>query len=187
MPNQYSYILTLDIAIIGGFDRIGGFNPYALDDIEVISILKDSMSQINSDIPSIPKGLGGLSGTQLPNGDLIISGGCHNIETNYDDGYYHYKKGSDQWKKVGIMKMARVGHSSVSIDESLFTTGGSNSSNVSSLNISYLSNHEEFSIEGGLKDRKEMPIALSYHSATVVGKYTILICGGMAKVSKTFS
>ena len=83
--------------------------------------------------------------------------------------------------------MAREGHSSVFIDGSLFTTGGTNSSNVSSLNISYLSNHEEFSIEGGLKDRKEMPIALSGHTATAIGKHTILICGGMAKVSKTFS
>ena len=145
------------------------------------------MSQINSDIPSIPKGLGGLSGTQLPNGDLIISGVCYNTETGYNVGYYHYKNGSNQWKKFGTKKMARAGHSSVLIDGSLFTTGGSNSSNVSSLDINYLSNHDEFSIEGGLKDRKEMPIALSYHSATVVGKYTMLICGGMAKVSKTFS
>ena len=141
------------------------------------------MSQINSDIPSIPKGLVGLSGTQLPNGDLIISGVCYNTETGYNVGYYHYKNGSNKWKKVGTMKRVREGHSSVFIDGSLFTVGGSNWSS----NISYLSNHEEFLIEGGLKDRKELPIALSDHTATLFGKHTILVCGGMSEVSKTFS
>ena len=144
------------------------------------------MSQINSDIPSIPKGLSGLSGTELPNGDLIISGGCNKIESAYTEGYFHYKNGSNHWKKVGTMKMAREGHSSVLIDGSLFTTGGSYLPYVYATYVSDLSNNEEFSIEGGLKDRKEMPIPLSGHTATVIGKHTMLICGGMSKVSKNF-
>ena len=111
------------------------------------------MSQINSDIPSIPKGLGGLSGTQLPNGDLIISGGWrHQVDTNplYDDGYYHYKNGSNQWKKVGTMNRARFGNSSVLIDGNLLTTGGCDFHCDASARL--LANHEEFSIDHGLKN-----------------------------------
>ena len=141
------------------------------------------MTQINSPIPSLPKELCKLKGAQLPNCDLIISGGCDSTESGYNDGYYHYKNGSNKWKKVGTMKRVREGHSSVFIDGSLFTVGGSNWSS----NISYLSNHEEFLIEGGLKDRKELPIALSDHTATVFGKHKMLICGGMFEVSKIFS
>ena len=139
------------------------------------------MSQINSDIPSIPKGLGGLSGTQLPNGDLIINGGFDCIESRCNNGIFHHKNGSNQWKRVGAMKRAKGGHSSVLIDGSLFICGGCNS-------LGYdLSNHEEFSFKGGLKDRNEMPIALRGHTATVFGKHTMLICGGEDRVSKTFS
>ena len=118
---------------------------------------------------------------------MIISGVCYNTETGYNVGYYHYKNGSNQWKKVGTMKMAREGHASVLIDGSLFTTGGSYLPYVYATYISDLSNNEEFSFEGGLKDRKEMPIELASHTATVIGKHTMLICGGMSKVSKTFS
>ena len=147
------------------------------------------MSQINSAIPSLPMGLGILAGAQLPNGDLMISGRCGDTESRYNDSYYHYKKGSNQWKKVRTMKGARQGHSSVFIDGSLFTTGGHfvNYSSPSFGAQYHVSSHEEFSIKDGMKLRKEMPIGLSGHTATVFGKHTMLICGGMAEVSKSLS
>ena len=149
------------------------------------------MSQINSIIPSLPTGLYRLAGSQLPNGDLMISGGCKNTYSRYNDGYYHYKNGSNQWQKVGTMNGAREGHSSVFINGGLFTTGGYFKSRID-LGLwgsrYQLSSLEEFSIKDGMKLRKEMPVGLSNHSATVFGKHTMLISGGEdSGVSKIFS
>ena len=156
----------------------------------MISILKDSMSLTNLGIPLLPKEMQILGGAQLPNGDLLITGGgpfegpfprgpfssCNDI--SYE--YFHYKDGSNQWKKVGTMKGVRVAYSSVSVDDSLLTTGGCDWQSNSSGSIStILSNHEEFSINGGVKERTNMPIALKYHAAAVFGKHTILISGGL--------
>ena len=143
------------------------------------------MTQINSPIPSLPKELCKLKGAQLPNCDLIISGGYDRTESSYNDGYYHYKSGSNQWKKVGTMKQERYGYSSVLIDGNLLTTGGYDWLDSPA---KLLSNHEEFSIKGGVKDRTNMRIALQNHAAAVFGKHTILISGGVdAKVNETFS
>ena len=152
----------------------------------MISILKDSMSLINLGIPSLPKELQSLGGgAQLPNGDLLISGGGpFSIWNDISHEYFHYKDGSNQWGKVGTMKRARFGHSSILIDGNLLTTGGRYFDSSSKL----LSNHEEFSINGGVKERTNMPIALQSHAAAVFGKDTILISGGIdAKVNETFS
>ena len=152
----------------------------------MISISKDSCSQINSSIPTLPKALCKAGGTQLPNGDLLISGGYNYCSNRRMTGqryiFRHCKDGSNQWKRVGtIMKRPKYGHSSVFIDGSLFTSDGHTD------RFSIISNHEEFSISRGIKERKEMPIALSDHTATVFGKDTILICGGLdSEVSKTF-
>ena len=140
------------------------------------------MSRINLGIPSLPKRLQRFGGAQLPNGDLLISGG--GTFSGYNDEYIHYKSGSNYWKKVGTMKQARSGYSSVLIDGNLLTTGGRYFDSSSKL----LSNHEEFSINGGVRERTNMPIALESHAAAVFGKHTILISGGIdAKVNETFS
>ena len=136
----------------------------------MISILKDSMSRISLGIPSLPKEFHRLGGAQLPNGDLLISGG--GLFPGWNDEYFHYKDGSNQWKKVGTMKGTRLGHSSVLINGDLLTTGGCDSS----LSLSTI---EKFSINGGVKERMNMPIALQHHAAAVFGKDTILIIGGI--------
>ena len=146
------------------------------------------MSLINLGIPALPKDLQTLGGgAQLPNGDLLISGGGpFSIWNDTSHEYFHYKDGSNQWKKVGTMKRARFGHSSVLIDGNLLTTGGRDLQCASSEKL--LSNHEQFSIKGGVKDRTNMPIALKNHAAAVFGKHTILISGGIdVKVNGTFS
>ena len=154
-------------------------------DVEVISMLKGSMSLINLGIPSLPRHLKRLGGAQLPNGDLLISGGAMSKTSGWNDEYFHYKEGSNQWEKVGTMKRARLGHSSVLIDGNLLTAGGCDWLDSSA---KLLSNHEEFSINGGEKERTNMPIALTHHAAAVFGKHTILISGGLdAKVDETFS
>ena len=146
----------------------------------MISIQKDSISRINSSIPSLPKVLWGLRGTQLPNGDLLVCGGVTGMGISE---YRHYKEGSNQWTKVGTMKGARSLHSSVWIDGRLLVTGGVNSSNKKT------SYHEEFSFDGGVKERKELPIALYSHTATIFGQNGMIVSGGFNErnVSKIFS
>ena len=213
-----------EIAIIGGSnygvqsyvinDQLTYLSP--LEDVEVISITKDSISLINSSIPSLPKKLSALNGTQLSNGDLVLSGGYYMSGyedwDGYDDGsedlntewfdvevcndeILHYKLGSNQWTKVGTMKNLRRNYSSVWIEGCLLTTGGEN--NVQSFmnnrrNIEHIwkttSHHEEFSLNEGVKERKELPIVLKCHTATKFGHRKMIVCGGEGNsVSYPFS
>ena len=154
-----------------------------MNDVEEISINKDSISHINSCIPSIPfNGIQyrGLSGAQLPNRDLVICGGDTSFYfTNHQ--YLHYKEGSNHWRKVGTMKKTTIDHSSVWIDGRLLTTGCEQK-------YKQTSHHEEFSFDGGVKARKEMPVERWYHTATIFGQNRIIVCGGEDRsVSQTFS
>ena len=135
----------------------------------MISINKGSISHINSSIPSLPSGICGLGGTQLPNGDLVVCG--------YMGGLYlHYKEGSNQWTTAGSIIRGTTDHSSVWIDGRLLTTGGQD--------VSYfvISRHEEFSLDGGVKERKKMPIELSCHTATIFDQNKIIVCGGIGQI-----
>ena len=146
----------------------------------MISINNDLISHIDSSIPSYPKRYREVSGAQLPNSGLVICGG--EIRSNSSHQYLHYKDGSIQWTKVGTMKKARYMHSSVWIDGRLLTTGGW------PLSAKTTSHHEEFSFDGGVKEREEMPIALAGHTATIIEQNKMIVCGGRTgNVSKTFS
>ena len=157
-----------------------------MSDVDEIAIVNDSISHVIPSIPSLPYlgFLGGsdkifYGGTQLPNGDLLLAGGglVHSenlpiINYHHHRNYYHYRKGSNYWEILGTMKMARHQYASVLIDGCLFTSGG----------IDRFGNHtsylEKFSFEGGVEEKKSMPIALTCHTATVFGKYKMLVCGG---------
>ena len=101
-----------------------------------------------------------LRGAKLLSGNLLVCGGrVYGTKSGgiwKSDEYMVFKQGSNQWKKVGTMKRARSHNSSTYINGSLLTVGGRDS-NPSSNAISH---HEQFSFEGGIKDRKELPIAL---------------------------
>ena len=105
----------------------------------------------------------------MPSGDLLLCGGGQ--RPNKSDEYLFLKDCSDQWKNVGSTKTARIYHSSVFIDGCLYTSGGYE------YNQPFIT-HEEFSFEKGVKERKEMPIALYGHTATIFGQGKILIAGG---------
>ena len=137
--------------------NIGQYN----DEFMVTPIMKYSIAQIPSGIPSLPKGLLGLSGTKLPNGDLMICRGW--TGSSNSDEYLIYKSFSNQWTKVGTMTSARRLHSSVWIDDRLLTIGGYDPSGNRS------SYHEQFSLDGDAKERTKMPIALRGQTATTFG------------------
>ena len=137
----------------------------------MISIVKDSISHIIPDIPSLPKGFIGHGGTRLPDGDLLLSEGF--VDSYVDsDKYLQCKPGSEMWIKAGTMSRARYRHSSVFMDGYLLTTGGLDTT------FNALSLHEQFSINEGVKERKNMPIGLCNHTATVFSQHKMLICGG---------
>ena len=183
-----------EIAIIGGVVKCVKKPSYPgniSDHVEVISIIQDAISHINSPIPSLPKKLAHLSGAQLPNGNLVICGGRKRFDDNYSasitediqysDEYLHCQVGSNQWTKVGNMKHNRAFHSSVLLDGCLITTGGCSNPSTLSLDYERLSNLEIFSRHRDVLEMKEMPVALSDHTATMFGKNRILVCGGGAK------
>ena len=167
----------------------------------MISIEKDSISYINASIPSLPKGLDGLRGTSLANRELVVCGGYTGSSLSHE--YLHYRDDSNHWATVATMKKARFSHSSVWIDGGLFTTGGcepfenvSDYSDGSGPTIwlddeewQATSHHEIFSIEGGVQERREMPIPVGGHTATIFGPHQIIVCGGSPTryVNKTFS
>ena len=181
---------------------IGGVNDKVLDDVEVISIHKGSISHINSSIPSLPKGLFGLGGTkalcgwggtQLPNGDLLLRGGLTYSKVN--NQYLHIKKNpiSGLFRKGLHCKFPFYSFSipleqyfhpypSVWIDGRLLTTGSCVGSTKNILHV------EEFCFDGGKKMRKEFPIVLDYHTANIFEQNKSIVCGGLSTdVSKTFS
>ena len=156
---------------------IGGYNGNFINDVEIISIHQDSISHIDSSIPSLPKEYWGLGGAQLSNGDLVVCGGKtgkYRQEDRFSE-YLYYKEGSNQWTKVGTMKTTRSHHSSVWNDGRLLTTGGERYSNGP------ISHHEEFSFDGGVKEREEMPIALYKHTTTILDQNKMIVCGGKMK------
>ena len=157
---------------------LGGYTEKQLHDFEVISINTNSISHTNSSIPPLPNGLRGCTGTQISNGYLVV---CEEEEEDsYDSDsseedrpiYLHFKEGSNQWTKVGTMLKEICWYSSVWIDGRLLTIGGEDSSRKRT------SHHEEFSFNGGVKEMKEMPIALLGHTATIFAQNKIIVCGG---------
>ena len=162
------------------------YNVEGSEYVEVISIIQDAISHIDSPIPSLPRHLSHLSGAQLQNGNLVICGGRKRFGDNYTDSramytqlsdeYLHYQVGSNQWTKVGTMKRNRAYHSSVLLDGCLITTGGSTHPSTPSLKT--LSNLEIFSRHREVLEMKEMPVALTSHTATIFGKNKILVCAG---------
>ena len=196
-----------EIAIIGGKTHHPSIIGGHLKNVEVISITKDSISHLNSSIPSLPKELSAFRGAQLLSGDLVLSGGCtrsgyevseivcmeepgqftsHKIWIKAEvcnNEYHYYKQGSNQWTKVGTMKNVRRNHSSVWMDGCLLTTGGESGEwKIEDSDKSYRwttsSHHEEFSLIEGVKERKEMSIALKCHTATKFGHHKMIVCGG---------
>ena len=149
-----------------------------MDDVEVVSIKKDSISMINSTVPSLPKGLAGLRGTQLPNQDLLVSGGRTGDVMN--DEYLRFSQDSNQWKKVGTMKKARGLHSSVLLNGCVYSCGGVDSSGRA------ISHHEVLKLDGIVEKKKELPIELACHTANKLNNNQYMVCGGydIANVSK---
>ena len=145
----------------------------------MVSIKKDSISIINSTIPSLPKGLGHLRGTQLPDQDLLVSGGYTGSVRN--DEYLRFSQDSNQWKKVGTMKKARYAHSSVLLNGCLYSCGGWDSS-------SETSHHEVLNLDGRVEEKKELPIPLTYHTANKLNDNQYMVIGGGRdkNVSKSF-
>ena len=136
----------------------------------MISINKDSISHINSSIPSLPKELYDLRGAQLPDGSLVISGG-HSKLGGPSDEYLHYKEGFNRWRYIGTIKKRRGGHSSVWIGGRLLTTGVG-------LTGELISHHEESCFDGVVIERKEMPKALKFHTATTFDRNQMIVIGG---------
>ena len=164
-----------------------------MHDIEVVSIKSDSISIINTTIPSLPKGLNSLRGTTLPDHDLLVSGG-HLIEGNEDylrsDEYLRFSQDSKQWKKVGTMKMARLDHSSVLMNGGLYSVGGKASS------WNGTSHHEVLNLGGWIgwnflrvEEKKELPSKrLSSHTAHRLNENQYIVIGGYdcSNVSKKY-
>ena len=168
------------MAIIGGyFDTlVDDYRWTVLDDVEVVSIKKDSISLINTTIPLLPKGLEHLRGAQLPNHDLLVSGATG---SNRNDEYLRFDRASNQWKKVGTMKKANHLHSSVLLNGCLYSCGSRFSSYKST------SHHEVLNLDGGVEEKRELPIALRYHTANKLNENQYMVIGGYEKyVSKIF-
>ena len=178
LPNSF-FKIFLDIVILGGLDnrylrRRRKYQGVALDDVdfddvEMLSIVNDSVVLYNTAIPFLPKHFLPLTGAQLPNGNLLVRG----ISRNCDE-HLLFRDGSNQWTKIRSSERALSCPSSVWIDGRFFTTGFKFcfSSGYEALH------HEEFTFNGSVKQRRKLPIGLENHSATVFGQQKILVSGG---------
>ena len=147
----------------------------------MVSIKKDSISIINTTIPLLPKRLVHLQGTQLPNHDLLVSGGRSWSDRNGE--YLKFDQASNQWKKVGTMKKARYAHSSVLLNGCLYSCGGIDSSHYAT------SHHEVLNLDGRVEEKKELPSKrLSSHTAHRLNENQYIVIGGYdcSNVSKKY-
>ena len=161
--SKFMFKIFIDIALIGRTDW-----EYP----EEISIINDSLFHIKKAPSSLLAAWSiGAKFTQLPNGYWLVCGGC--ISKIMKSEYRLFKQGPNQWTKFGTMQNAIWEHASVYIDGALLTTGGVD------LSRNAISHHEHFSFEGGVKNRKELPIALRRHRATIFGNHKMLISGGL--------
>ena len=93
----------------------------------MISIVNDSVSHMNTAIPSLPNRLICLTGARLPNGNLLVRGNSGGMYCG--DEYLLYKDGSNLWTKAGaseaalILGWGKYGYSSVLMDGRFFTIG----------------------------------------------------------------
>ena len=134
---------------------------------------------INATIPPLPKRLGYLQGAQLPNQDLLVSGGYTGSVRNHE--YLRFSQDSNQWKKIGTMKMARGAHSSVLLNGCVYSCGGLDSSDKNT------SHHEVLTLDGRVVEKKELPFALRGHTANKLNDNQYMVIGGYDKnVSKSF-
>ena len=144
----------------------------------MITIGKYFLTHCARKVPVLPTGCNGLRGVQLPNGNLLVCGGGRFVvigsilEPPPTGEYLLLKAHSDQWTNIGTMKVARKYHTSVFYDGCLYTTGG-----LDSLN-NVIAHHEAFSLNGDVKEKKDIPIALQGHTATIFDQHKMLICGG---------
>ena len=144
----------------------------------MITIGKYFLTHPARKVPLLPARRNGLRGVPLPNGNLLVCGGGRFgliesiVEGPACGEYLLLKAHSDQWTNVGTMKVARKYHTSVFYDGCLYTTGG-----LDSLN-NVISHHEAFSLNGDVKEKKDIPISLQGHTATIFDQYKMLICGG---------
>ena len=163
--------MFLDIVNISGFGNRylrGKYQGVTLDDVEMISIVNDSVVHANTAIPSLPKQISTLTGAQLPNGNLLVRGTSRSCNE-----YLLFRDGSNQWTKIRSSEWAFYSPSSVLIDGRFFTTGF----DIFSSGYEAL-HHEEFTFNGRVKESRKLPIGLDYHAATVFGEQKILVSGG---------
>ena len=72
----------------------------------MISIVNDSVSHMNTAIPSLPNRLICLTGARLPNGNLLVRGNSGGMYCG--DEYLLYKYGSNLWTKAGASEAALI-------------------------------------------------------------------------------
>ena len=95
-----------------------------------------------------------------------------------NDEYLLYKEDSTSWIKIGKMMKRRSRHSSVIVGNKMYSCGGYDSTS------DVVSYHEEFSyslmgdLDQGVTEKKELPIALRAHTATVLDESRFIVCGG---------
>ena len=148
------------------------------------------VTSVTQTIPFLPIQLKGLRGARLPNGNLLVCGGGvlsrHDrhgfwIEQGLNSDYLLLEHSCKRWINLGTKKRARKYHSSIFYEKCLYTAGGLDSTNNAT------SHHEELSLNGIVKEKKALPIALHGHTANMLNQNKMLICGGSIQGKDGFS
>ena len=136
------------------------------------------VTRIGWQIPDLPLELHGFRAT-ISNGQLLLCGG-HKLQSiwDYNCEYLILKKGEQTWSSIGSMLKSRAHHSSIVMNGSIFSCGG-----IEPHRISPFEHHEEFRLEDKIvRERKELPIKLRFHSATDLDQNRYMVIGGIGQV-----
>ena len=168
--------IFIDIAIMGGAYGLG---IDKLENVEVISIVQNSVSHVKSAIPSIPSELDDLRGTKLPDASLLLCG--RNSWSNKCVETYLLKdyQSPREWTKIKTSLIQEDLFSSFLIDRWLLITGGNDWQNKGL-------DYEQFSIYDAIMPVTfDLPIPLCGHTTNIFCRHKIIICGGEFVVKKS--
>ena len=139
------------------------------DDVEVISIVNESLSYSDKFIPSLPKDLIVIRGGRLSNGDLI----CEGYSDGYPDGYpvkvileyWRHKDGSNEWENVGKRRDVETPMNSTFLIDNCFVS----MDNLCSSSDTF--SHHQLFANSITKKHKEHLYSFNYgHTAALFGQ-----------------
>ncbi len=158
----------------------GGFNGIFLNSAEIYNATCQNCEAFTATARTMSAAREGHTATLLPDGKVLIAGGCNNIEAErivcdrYLDSVELYDPATNEFADTGSMSQPRLGHTASLLPNGKVLIAGGTSDGISVVNTSEIYDPAtgEFAATG------QMEIARADHTATPLPDGRVLVAGG---------